>query len=113
MTKKKSTKLGAIRGSGDEHQTHEPRMAEYERLRMETIKKNLIRMEELGLKEQAKSLIARVRNNRSNQSKNKKKKVSGDDELYRPNQDMEHELDSTDEEFPIPQSNSKEKSNSI
>ncbi|XP_021765883.1 uncharacterized protein LOC110730399 isoform X1 [Chenopodium quinoa] len=30
-----------------------------------------------------------------------------------PNQDMEHELDSTDEELPIPQSKSKDKSNAI
>ncbi|XP_021752169.1 uncharacterized protein LOC110717701 isoform X2 [Chenopodium quinoa] len=83
------------------------------RLRMETIRKNMTRMEELGLKEQAKSLMAQVQNNRGNQSKNKKKNVSGDDELYRPNQDMEHELDSTNEELPIPQSKSKDKSNAI
>uniref|UniRef100_A0A803MYB4 Uncharacterized protein n=1 Tax=Chenopodium quinoa TaxID=63459 RepID=A0A803MYB4_CHEQI len=73
----------------------------------------MTRMEELGLKEQAKSLMAQVQNNRGNQSKNKKKKVSGDDELYRANQDMEHELDSIDEELPIPQSKSKGKSNAI
>uniref|UniRef100_A0A803KUS1 Uncharacterized protein n=1 Tax=Chenopodium quinoa TaxID=63459 RepID=A0A803KUS1_CHEQI len=88
-------------------------MSGYERLRMEIIRKNMTRMEELGLKEQAKSLMAQVQNNRGNQSKNKKKKVSRDDELYRLNQDMEQELDSTDEELPIPQSKSKDKSNAI
>uniref|UniRef100_A0A803N0J2 Uncharacterized protein n=1 Tax=Chenopodium quinoa TaxID=63459 RepID=A0A803N0J2_CHEQI len=113
MTKKNATKLGAIRGSGDEHQTHEPRMEEYERQRMENIKNNMSRIQELGLKEQAKSLMAQVQNNRGKHSKNKMKKVSGDDELYRPNQDMEHELDSTDEDLPIPHSNKRDKSNSI
>ncbi|XP_021758531.1 uncharacterized protein LOC110723483 [Chenopodium quinoa] len=115
MEKKKLTKLGAIRGSGDQHQTREPRTPGYERVRMERIKENGSKMKELGLKDQAKSLMALVQNNRGSRSKAKIKKVSEDNEIYQPNQDsdMEHELVSCGEELPIPHSKCNLKSKSI
>ncbi|XP_021753303.1 uncharacterized protein LOC110718719 [Chenopodium quinoa] len=116
MTKKKTSKLGAIGGSGDQHlETHEPRITEYERLRSERIKENMSKMQELGLKDKAMSLMAIVQNSGGNCSKHKMHNVCAEDGLYRPNQDidMEHELDSSDEELFIPHSKSNLKSRTI
>ncbi|XP_021764706.1 uncharacterized protein LOC110729284 [Chenopodium quinoa] len=111
MTKKKTS----IRGSGDQHlEIHEPRITEYERLRLERIEENMSKMQELGLKDKAMSL-AIVKNSRGNCSKHKMNNISAEDGLYRPNQDtdMEHELDSSDEELFIPHSKSNLKSRNI
>ncbi|KMT19376.1 hypothetical protein BVRB_1g013730 [Beta vulgaris subsp. vulgaris] len=101
MTKKKTTKLGATGGrSNYQHLgTHEPTTTEYERLRTLRIKENMSNLLFLGLQEKASSLMARVQNNRI--SKGKYKKVVEEDELYRPEQDVnsEHDFSSSTEEL--------------
>lgn len=100
MAKKKSTKLGAVAGLSN-LESLEPRMPEYEKLRMKRIEENASRMEALGMKESAESMMAQIQNKRDNFSKVKQKKVVVDDELYNPDHDHESdpEHDSSNEKL--------------